>query len=491
MKFSARQMSLRLRRRARGQALIWLMGTMVASAAILYGVFNTAQMTVAKQRTVNAADAGALAGATVQARVLNLAAYNNRSMMANEAFLIQMLSIESWLQYFSTTANNFGTVADIIGIFIPPVEAIGKILDELADVADEIHDVLADDVTDLLVIPAIELAKKSFSAFHTVVIKAGGLLAEDAATKIVEANRTEFGTHTDIGVEVDKRAAVRAATFVLNEKDWINFTTQYTDDQRGQAKQVLLDSRDRFSTNRPGQWYLNINAGFAGTEKRGGSQLKGFDRWETQDTLELWEKVPCKSGVCKEYQPIGWGRSNADKDGNTGDVWSPTDRYANKLAYYEATSHGGNSPEIRNWSGVPSVYDLKDQKKENRATLGVDFLVAARKSRAAVLSTQQIGMSVENVSPMGSGEMNERLEADQYTSLAKARVFFERPQRNSLDKTASALWRPDSSKEYGSLYSPYWQARLADVTKEEKIGLFAAMGMLPDKAFYTPGGQSK
>lgn len=487
MTFSARRRGAGPRRQARGQALVWLMGTMVACAAILYGVFNTAQMTVAKQRTVNAADAGALAGATVQARVLNLAAYNNRSMMANEAFLIQLLSIESWLQYFGTTANNFGTVADIIGIFIPPVEAIGKILDELADVAEEIHDGLVE-VTDV-VIPIIEGAKTAIGAAHAVVIKGGGLLAEDAATKIVEANRTEFGTHTDIGVEVDKRAAVRTATFVLNEKQWLAFTTRYTDDQRGNAKQVLLDSRDRFSTNRPGQWYLNLNAGFAGTEKRGGSQLKGFDRWETQDTLELWEKVPCKSGMCKEYQPIGWGRSNADMDGTSGDVWSPTDRWANKLAYSDATSHGGNSPEVRNWSGVPSVYDVKDQAKENRAKLGVDFVIAARKSRAAVLTTEQIGMGTETSSPMGSGHMNERLEADQYTALAKARVFFERPQRLAADRTASPLWRPDSAKEYGSLYSPYWQARLSDLTPTEKVGLFAAMGMLPDKALYTPGGQ--
>jgi hypothetical protein len=487
MKSSARQVFAAPRRKARGQAVIWLMGTMVACAAILYGVFNTAQMTVAKQRTVNAADAGALAGATVQARVLNLAAYNNRSMMANEAFLIQLLSIESWLQYFGTTANNFGTVADIVGLFIPPVEAIGKILDELADVAEEIHDTLVD-VTDV-VIPIIEAAKTAIGAAHAVVIKGGGLLAEDAATKIVEANRTEFKTHSDIGVEIDKRAAVRAATFALNETQWLEFTTQYTDDKRGQAKQVLLDSRDHFSADRPGKWYLNINAGFAGTEKRGGSQLKDFDQWETQDTLELWEKVPCKSGTCKEYQPIGWGRSNADKDGSSGDVWSPTDRWANKLAHSDATSHGGNSPEVRNWSGVPSVYDLKDQTKENRAKLGVDFFLAARKSRAAVLTTQQIGMGAETVSPTGSGHMNERLEADQYTALAKARVFFERPVRSNGDPTASPLWRADSAKEYGSLYSPYWQARLTDLTATEKAGLITAMGMLPDKALYTPGGQ--
>jgi hypothetical protein len=225
--------------------------------------------------------------------------------------------------------------------------------------------------------------------------------------------------------------------------------------------------------------------------KRGRSEPKGFGRWETQDTLELWEKSMCKSGPYKTYQPIGWGRSNADKDGTSGDVWKPTDHYANKLAHSDATSHGGNSPKILNWSGVPSVYDLKDRNKNDRATLGVDFIIAARKSRAAVLTTQQIGMAVETVSPTGSGHMNERMEADQYTSLAKARVFFERPQRNSLDKTASALWRPDSVKEYGSLYSPYWQARLADVTLEEKVGLFSAMGMLPGKAVYTPGGQSK
>lgn len=476
-----------LGRRMRGQALIWLMGTMVASAAILYGVFNTSQMTVGKQRTVNAADAAALAGATVQARVLNLAAYNNRAMMANEAFLIQMLSIESWLQYFSTTADNFGTVADVVGIFIPPVKIIGTILDKLGDVAEEVHDVLVD--VDDVMIAALEASKLAIGGAHIAVVEAGGLLAEDAATKIVEANRTHFGTHEDVGVEIDKRPAVRAATLALNLKDWAAFTTRYTGNKRTDAKEVLLASRDRFSTDRPGEWWTNLDVGIAGTEKRGGSQLKGFDRWETQDTLELWEKVPCKSGFCKEYQPIGWGRSTADMKGSKGDMWAPN-RTAQKLAYNDAENHGGNSPDLRNWSGVPSVYDISDKTAKSRATLGVDFLIATRKTRAAVLTTQQVGMGSESLANTGSGHMPERLEADQYTALAKARVFFERPQRGlANDKTASSLWRDDSAKEYGSLFSPYWQARLTDLTKEEKAGLLIAMGMLPDKVLYTPGGQ--
>ncbi|WP_374564972.1 hypothetical protein [Ideonella sp.] len=490
MKFTVRRVAGPSRRHLRGQAVIWLMGTMVACAAILYGVFSTAQITVAKQRTINAADAAALAASTVQARVLNLAAYNNRAMVANEAFLIQMLSIESWLQYFGTTANNFGTLADIVGIFIPPIEVIGQILDKLATATNKVHDVLVK-VDDKAIIPLIEASKYALVNAHMAVIKVGGVLAEDAATKVVEANRTNFGTHEDVGVEIDKRPKVRAATFIANEKDWLNFTTQYTGAGRKDSAEVVLESRDRFSAERNGKWYFNLNAGLVGTEKRGGSTLKDFNHWETEDTLELWEKVPCKSGMCKEYQPIGWGRSNADKNGSAGEVWEPK-RMAQKFAYEEATSHGGNGGKFMNWSGVPEVWDVKDKSAKARATLGVDFIVATRKSRAAVLTTNQMGMGEDTPAVTGSGDMKERAEADQYTALAKSRVFFERPQRGlANDKTGGPLWRPDNAKEYGSLFSPYWQARLTDLTPLEKAGMLAAMDMLPDKVLYTPGGQDK
>lgn len=78
----------------------------------------------------------------------------------------------------------------------------------------------------------------------------------------------------------------------------------------------------------------------------------------------------------------------------------------------------------------------------------------------------------------------------QNTAFARARVFFERPRRGlTNDFTAAGLWRPDGAKEYGSLYSPYWQARLRDLTSGEKIALLGAMGLTPDHALYTPGGQ--
>ena len=466
-------------RRQRGQALIWLLGTLAASAAVLYGVYNVGQLHTAKAKTVNAADAAALAGATVEARMLNLVAYNNRSMIANEVLLVQMLSIESWLGYFRNVANNFGTVADIVGVFIPPVEAIGKLLDETADIADTLRkDAVKPAIN--VVIQILELAKDGFKLAHGAVIAGGGLVAENAATKVVQSNRAAFGVHNDAGVEIDDRVAVRAATFLLNNERWIAFSKQYSGNQRTDAKQVLLDSRDGFSTDRPGQWYLKINAGLVGLEKLGGSQLKGFDRWEAEDTLELWEKGP----KGKSYQPIGWGRANADKNGSTGSTWSPN-RSAQKLAWKDGADYS-----FKNWTGVPAVYDIADKKQADRATLGIDFLVAVRRPKANTMTSANLGMGIKTDSAAGSSEMPERLQGDQISALAKARVSFERPQRNFADKTANTLFRADSAKEYGSLFSPYWQARLVDLTKIEKAGLMTAMGINPATSLFTPGGQN-
>jgi hypothetical protein len=473
-----------LSRHARGQALIWLLGTLAASAAVLYAVFNVSQLTVGKQRAVNAADAAALAGANVEARLLNLVAYNNRAIVANEAFLIQMLSIESWLQYLTRVADNMGYVSDVIGIFVPPVEALAQFLHKSATVAEKIHGglVKADDA----VIVLLEGLKKTAGGFHEAVLLAGGALAEDAANSVVSQNRTAFKTHQDAGLQMDNRPAVRGLTFIANEKQWLGFTHRYTNNERGDARAVLLDSRDRFSASRPGRGWMNADFGLVGTEKNGGSKLAGFTRWETQDTFEIWEKVPCKAGMCKTYQPIGWGRSTAANNEETGDLWEPR-RSAQQLA------RSKDPAKHKNWSGVPSLFDIKQKLKDQKHTdpLGLDFVVAVQRPLANTLTTQQLGMGKAVDSPAGSAEMNERLQGDSLAAIGKARVSFERPQRDLVnDFTAQSLWRADRAKEYGSLYSPYWQARLVDVTAGEKLLLVEAMGIkVPDAVLYTPGGQ--
>jgi Putative Flp pilus-assembly TadE/G-like len=461
-----------------GQALIWLLGTIATCAAVFYAVFSVGQLHAAKAKTVNAADAAALAGATVEARMLNLIAYNNRSMIANEVLLVQLISIESWLGYFRSTANNFGSVVDIVGTVFWVVRPIGKLLDETAEAAEKARDGLKNSID--LAMKGLEVSKDGAAAAHKSLRLLGGLAAEDAATKVVVASRAEFGVHKDGGVEIDNSPPVRLLTFALNEKRWLSFTKRYGGNARVDARQVLLESRDEFSTNRPGQKWFNFNGGISGTVKQGGTRLQGFDRWEAQDTLETW--VRAFAGK-KTYAPIGWGRANVDESGTQGSRWSPN-RAAQSLAWND-----GRNFSHEKWSGVPAVFDIADKALASRDTLGIDFVVAVRRRKENTMTSSTLGLGGATSAPTGSSEMPERLQGDQLGALAKARVSFIRPQNDSKDRTGVMLSRRDAAKEHGSLFSPYWQARLVDLTLKEKGALVSAMGVNPLNSLVTPGGQ--
>lgn len=468
--------------RARGQALIWLLGTMAAAAAVMYGVYNVGQVTNDKAKTVNAADAAALAGATAEARILNLVAYNNRSLIANEVMLVQMLSIESWLGYVATTAGNFGIVARIVGVFIPPVQAIAQILAQTRQTIQQVRNQALNPAIDAIIV-ALEGLKTGLARAHQVVLLNGGLVAQNAATNVLQASRAQFNGQNDPGVVMDTSAAVRLETFAFNEAQWQRFTRRYSANQRTDAREVLLASRDNFSANRPGQPYLNLTAplGVAGLDKRGGSRLQGFNRWEAQDTLELWQRPNPAKG--RNWTPIGWGRANADQNGRAGSRWGS--RTAQKRAFNDGRSHSH-----RQWSGVPAIYDIADKRVASRADLGVDFRVVVRRPSTSSLTTERFDMGRAPANPAGTAEMTGRFQNNQLSAMAKARVFFERPRRGlANDITANSLWRPDNAKEYGSLFSPYWQARLVDFTAAEKGLLMTAMGINPLNAPWTPGGQ--
>jgi hypothetical protein len=461
-------------RAQRGQALIWLMGTLATSVAILYGVYNVAQVTNGKEKAINAADAAALAGSTVEARMLNLMAYNNRAMMANEAFLAQLSALESWLGYVAEAGQNIGMVFDLI----PYLEEVGVLMQDASEMASEAQAGLGEAID--VVIPVLEAEKTAFHYGHLALATAGGLVAQDAASKIVTANNATFALHKDAGVALDNSAAVLALTMIKNNSAWINFTKYYDGNGRADAKQVLLGSRDDFTTNRPGQFYLNVDVFVAGLEKHGGSQLVNYNRWENEDTLEFWTR---NWKGKKDYIPVGWGRSNIETNSSNGNKWSPG-RAAQERARDNAKNHTG-------WSGVPSVYDMSDKKSADLANLSINYYVAVKRDQPANLTTQELKMqTAHSNSPLGSSEMNERLQGNRVAALGKAHVFFERPKAGlGNDWTAPKdLPRPDSAKEYGSLFSPYWQARLTDYTLTEKAAMYTAMGIDPALALITPGG---
>ena len=63
----------------------------------LYVAFGSFQMTSAKIKLQNTADAAAYSAAVLQARDYNFSAYTNRAMVANQVSAAQVVALKSWI----------------------------------------------------------------------------------------------------------------------------------------------------------------------------------------------------------------------------------------------------------------------------------------------------------------------------------------------------------------------------------------------------------
>src|SRR4051812_20366526 len=93
--FWRRRMKDKAIKRQQGQALVLFLGFAAALIGIMLVSFNSGQVTNAKMRAMNAADAAAYSGAVWQARSLNFQAYMNRAMVVNEVTIAQSVSLRS------------------------------------------------------------------------------------------------------------------------------------------------------------------------------------------------------------------------------------------------------------------------------------------------------------------------------------------------------------------------------------------------------------
>ena len=82
-----------------GQTIVFFLAMVAACCCMLAFVYNVGQVTNRKEEAINAADAAALSGALVEARMLNFQAYTNRAMVANEVAIAQLVSLDSFVRY--------------------------------------------------------------------------------------------------------------------------------------------------------------------------------------------------------------------------------------------------------------------------------------------------------------------------------------------------------------------------------------------------------
>lgn len=472
------------RKNQRGQAVVWFMATVAACCSVFALVYNVGAMTNKKEQTTNAADAAAISGAMMEARVLNYEAYANRAMVANEVTIAQLVSLDSWVQYDYWLAQWVANYSS----WIPGVNAFTSSLAQAANAASNGVNYFVK-----ASVPVIEGFNRGLLAVREAAHYAGGKAANEAAKGVAEANLTNIDNRYDEAPEL----VMSPYATSLNYVRWFDFTDPYTGNGRAAAREVVLNARDAFSSNRPvGSFFGGINTVleilglgidyFEFKKTSGTSMLEGYDHWSAQDSLDLYHHIPVVGGY--RHAPLGYGRADAGS-GDGSNLCNDTEfsfiefKQVPTVNCQLAQLLGGNQIS---WMGLPSFRDLAQGLKKNSPCAqknGSDsptlaFLAAVQRKRKATMSTEDLGMyNVDVQGPQGSPRMVSDLQNNnQLTAISAACVFFLRPDAN--DTGAMELRRSDGKHEYASLYNPYWQARITNAGEDWTDALYTQIGNL-------------
>ncbi|MET0964258.1 MAG: hypothetical protein ABWY05_15805 [Noviherbaspirillum sp.] len=381
-------------RRQRGQALVFGVFLLMAGLAGLYFLFNTGQVTAEKTRLVTTADAVAHGAGVMQARALNLDAYANRALVANEVLVAQMVGLSSWAQYAQTHGQNlswrFPECADPYGygaafrygpiyaaMCYLTVQYTGEYIAQLAEQVPPLTEA---------VVSAAEANKKTILAAQALLHEPGAFqLARGALMQeIADANYSGAGAVT--------------ASAQLAGDGWSGFTRCYAGADRGRFAEVAraAANADAFVRERSWtavavsppfwEWTCALANRKNSVKRRGGTELVNYEEWKAEDTESYWEvrNVGRLFPRCgRNEQPIAYGEQQAhpgDADQDEAGAVLGGSPGANPAADGHASSEHWTS-----YSGLPSFYDLapaqlKSGAPEPRLRLYVRLSRARRNS---------------------------------------------------------------------------------------------------------------
>lgn len=467
-----------------GQAMVLGMVLVLVLCVGAILLFNTGQVVNKKVQLTNAADAAAYSVAVQQAQAWNFAAYMNRGRVANEVAVAQLISIYSWMNQLNTSAYVLKTVFNILGsIPFPPVAIPARALYIIFNVADR----------------ALVQARRSYHTLATNAVKVldefNGRYAQMAEIAIRYSSRAEavivardvVSANLPQGNVSGLGLGVLAGQLLDAERTFLDFHRLPRAGQRtagfDRYRNVVMQSRDRFSWDRGDRVML----GPIGFASYGGTDMVEYNRWAALDTMQLKIKLPWPMDDIDV--PVGWGGAQA-VDRYRGQAFLPGIRAgrnnrAGWFSDYDRRTYGiyggmnARDAVTRLASSDPNV-SLHGGQARNAYFPRYNGLRAYHDIKPAAIRTPdqgprftvhaEIDIDQARTSPVvgiGSGRMAmpARLPGTTLSALASAQVYFNRPRDYALFR------RGDDKFEMGSLFSPYWQARLVETPTSVRIAL--------------------
>jgi hypothetical protein len=494
--------ALSSRGKVAGQALILVVVSLLVLCLGLVVLFDTGQVVAKKVQLVNTADAAAYSAAVQEARALNLIAYMNRASVANEVAMAQMVSWYSWTNFAISATDHMKDALQVIAI-VTAFFGVGEAIEAAVEALQEAKTGLEEgrDAERLLfnaAAAAVADLNGVYSNMSLLVADGGAADAANVARNVVTLNDPQASIPAmGLGILAQNTLAANA------------YVTRYTitNASSGNAgadrlKNVVMEARDPFSRQRDGSFLLGW------IKKYGGTDLANYHSWVGLDTLDI--QFTCPVFICgltgfPPHQvdfdtPIGWGGAAAvdsvstsfaalarQDRGWSGPYQGNDPQYATKqayAAYSNALANGAASGLVLSqpaedgtpWItpvieqpgatvGLPNYNDIVANKAtvpyDNGSSPSADGVVAVDVGPmftvlvAQAMNTVQTSSNVQGIGGPPDFQTTDNAVSNGMTAMASAQTYFSRPR--SLFPRLT-----DPGREMGSLFSPYWQARLID-----------------------------
>lgn len=445
--------------RQRGQLLPFASAFLVLCLALFYFAANTAQMGIEKTRVINAADAAAYSAGIVQARSLNLTAYTNRAIIANQVGVAQMLTLNNELNhlasfYSATDASVIEVLGEGIGWATIPTNAneldrytkhaaitAGSLVAQFYGYSPEMflqYIVPYSNYIGSVVITAANTASTIMEGQMRMLWEPGASIVGEVALaerSLRIAQEVAQTMDPDIRVEISPTVVTSGAASMVR---------RYADDDRNRVQEVVLGALAPEIVNRDENAYsqltnpLGINTGL---ERRGRTYMTDLDTWQADDYQNY------------RYWSPSLFRPRRTRTTSIEGAWTtlgPDDTEATYLSYVH--NETTINEFFARYSGLPSIYDLDDEHDSASTTTPFrpGVTVVARKAKDRTKTSGHVA----SITPSGRLDMFEATPAqgDEISAMARAQIIFNRPARD------------DGFVERPNLYNPYWTVRLATPT---------------------------
>lgn len=509
------------RRQVAGQALVLFVTFLGVLCLAVILLFNTGQVVNKKVRLTNAVDAAAYSVAAEEARKLNFAAYMNRGRVANEVAVAQLVSVWSYYNFVQNHVEMHREISQwlamipIVNIIAGPINAAYTGIDTALDTArTPIHNVVKIGVRTL-----DEINGGLAMAADEVIASGGDETGQIAAVSLADAVLERNDPHAELAPSARSVLSGQVASahdvFIQRFELPRRGTTSRGMDR---YRNVVMESRDWFSRDRnsvlPVIPEISVGPLTAGLSVRehGGTDMVEYDRWAGLDAMSLVPKLTAEQEICFPFAgcetievdvsppDVPWGGGGAQAvESNRGQAF---DEYRDGAgfdsarnyegAHYKPYNDVGSMPLAAAWARnlpVPKDHPRSEAYLEDYEGLrdyddieagraltpedGPVFTVYARSGSEQLRTSDRIGLGGRNgaTTHLAGSEANA-----EYTALASAQVYFSRPM--ALDQFKRRLFGKQREHagladvgEAGSLFSPFWQARLVETGRDTRASL--------------------